>query len=65
MKLISNAELAQKTDAELAGLFGNAVKALPRTARCSAGRRNLLASMENIERELHGRRVRPLMRAGL
>ena len=65
MKLISNAELAHKTDAELAGLFGSAVKALPRTARFSPGRRNLLASMENIERELHGRRSRPVTRAGL
>ncbi len=50
MKLITNLELAAKTERELSALFGAVSKALVTTARGTAQRRNALASLENISR---------------
>ena len=57
MKMISNCELARKSENELAALFCRASKALARTRRHTPERRNTLASLENIARERAGRMV--------
>ena len=67
MKLITRFELAACSESDLHGLHRAVTDALVRSPRESAERRNCLASLENIERELASRlrrlylkrRVRP------
>lgn len=56
MKVMTNFELANRTDNELAALFAMASKALVMTERETPERRNLIASLENISRARAGRR---------
>ncbi len=55
MKLITRYELASKSIRELRGLYRKAFNALVQSAPGSANRRNALASLENISRELNQR----------
>lgn len=55
MKVITNFELANRTDNELAALFAMASKALVMTDKETPERRNIIASMENINRARGGR----------
>ncbi len=55
MKVITNFELANRTDNELAALFAMASKALVMTDRETPERRNIIASLENINRARAGR----------
>jgi hypothetical protein len=48
MRLISNHELHQRSEGELAALFRAVSEGLVRTGRGSPERRNALASLENI-----------------
>jgi hypothetical protein len=63
MKLISSFELQQRTDHELAALFGQISQGLTRTERGSPARRNALGSLENISRARTARQMR--LRMGL
>jgi hypothetical protein len=51
MKLLTDTELARRSDCELAVLFQMAAEALARTAPDSPARRNVIASLQNISRE--------------
>lgn len=55
MKLITRHELASKSILELRGLYCKVFNALVQSVPESAGRRNALASLENISRELNQR----------
>lgn len=55
MKLITRFELAACSESDLHGLHRAVTDALVRSPRESAERRNCLASLENIERELASR----------
>lgn len=55
MKLITRYDLASKSECELHGLYRMAFNNLVRSARESAERRNALASLENISREINQR----------
>lgn len=55
MKLITRYELASKSILELRGLYSNAFNALVQSVPESAQRRNALASLENISREINQR----------
>lgn len=55
MKLITRYELASKSISELSGLYRNAFNALVQSVPESALRRNALASLENISREINQR----------
>jgi|CXWL01.1.fsa_nt_gi hypothetical protein len=55
MKLITRHELASKSILELRGLYSKTFNALVQSVPESAGRRNALASLENISRELNRR----------
>ncbi len=55
MKLITRYELASKSLLELRGLYCKVFNALVQSAPESAERRNALASLENISRELNQR----------
>ncbi len=55
MKVITNFELANRSDNELAALFAMASKALVMTERETPERRSLIASLENINRARGGR----------
>jgi len=55
MKLITRFELAAKNESELRGLLRNAFNELARSEHDSHERRNALASLENIEREIGSR----------
>lgn len=55
MKLITHYELASKSVSELRGLYRKAFNALVQSVPKSADRRNALASLENISRELNQR----------
>ena len=57
MRLITSFELANRTEIELAVLFGMVTKALTRTDRDTPDRRNALASLENISRARIARHV--------
>jgi hypothetical protein len=48
MRLISSLELHKHSDHELAGLFSRVSARLTQTGRDTPGRRNALASLENI-----------------
>ena len=50
MKLISNHELAQRSESELSALFRAVSEGLVRTRRGTPERRNALASLESISR---------------
>ncbi len=50
MRLISELELHQRSEGELAALFALVSKGLVRTERDTPERRNALASLENISR---------------
>jgi hypothetical protein len=55
MRLITQHELAQRSDKDLSSLFLEATQALITSAPESAERRNALATMENISRERRAR----------
>lgn len=55
MNLITHYELASKGVSELRGLYRKAFNALVQSVPGSAERRNALASLENISRELNRR----------
>ena len=55
MKLVTQYELAVKTKPELHGLYREVFDALAQSEPGSAVRRNALASLENIARELASR----------
>lgn len=59
MKLISNFELAHRSENELSALFHHVSKGLVRTQRHSPERRNALATLENISRARALRLTRP------
>lgn len=65
MKLITRHELASKSINELRGLYRTVFNALVQSVFESAQRRNALASLENISRELNQRyAIQWKMRAG-
>ena len=55
MTLFTNETLRKKSVLELRGLYCSVFNALIRSERGSANRRNALASLENITRELNAR----------
>jgi len=55
MKLITRYDLASKSESELRGLYRKAFNALVQSTPNSAERRNALASLENISREINRR----------
>ncbi len=55
MNLITSYELASKSVSELRGLYRKVFNALVQSAPDSVERRNALASLENISRELNRR----------
>lgn len=55
MKLITRSELASLNLDELTALYRETFNALVRSERSSHERRNALASLENIEREMRAR----------
>lgn len=55
MKLITRFELASKPTSELHALRGEALRAFARAGRGTQERRNVLASLANIEAELDAR----------
>ncbi len=55
MKLITRNDLASKSVLELRGLYYKAFNALVQSTCESAERRNALASLENISREINQR----------
>lgn len=52
MKLITNFDIAAKEENDLRGLFAKLSKELAMSGQGSPERRNTLASMENVEREI-------------
>ncbi len=55
MKLITPYDLASKNDEELRGLYRKTFNALVQSPPESAQRRNALASLENLTREINQR----------
>ena len=55
MKLITRFDLASKSEDELRGLYRKILDDLAQSAPESAKRRNALASLENISREINQR----------
>ena len=55
MKLITQYDLASKNESELRGLYRIAFNALVQSIPESPERRNALASLENISREINHR----------
>jgi len=55
MKLITRYDLASKNDSELRGLYSKTFNALIQSAPESPERRNALASLENLSREINQR----------
>lgn len=55
MKLITRYDLASKSDPELRGLYRKIFNALVQSTPDSAERRNALASLENLTREINQR----------
>ena len=55
MKLITRYDLTSKSEAELRGLYRKAFNALVQSTPESAERRNALASIENLTREINQR----------
>ena len=55
MKLITRFELTEKNDSELYSLLREAFNKLARSEPDSHERRNALASLENIQREISSR----------
>lgn len=60
MRLITDNELAGRTDVELAVLFHMAAEALAAAKPGSAARRSVIASLQNISRERAQRHYRCL-----
>lgn len=52
MKIITSFEIAARSENDLKALFGNLSKKLVTTKAGTAERRNTLASMENVQREI-------------
>lgn len=61
MRLITSAELAHRSEQDLAALFARISRDLPATRPGSAERRNALASLDNIRRALASRRAGPAL----
>lgn len=59
MRLVTRFELAAKNETELYGLLRNAFNELARSNLHTHQRRNALASIENIQRELGSRPPKP------
>ncbi len=59
MRLITRFELATKTTSELRGMLRECFNAMARSTKNSPERRNALASIENIQREIGLRRWEP------
>lgn len=59
MRLITRFELATRKTNELQRLHRDIFNRLARTGANTAARRNALASLENIQRELAQRSIRP------
>jgi hypothetical protein len=59
MKLVTQFELAKRSNAELCALFREAERALSRSTAGSAARRGALATLENIARERRLRQLTP------
>ncbi len=59
MRLITRFELAAKNENELRGLLRNAFNELARSEPDTHQRRNALASIENIQREIGSRVMCP------
>lgn len=59
MKLITRFALASRSKSELHALYREVFNALVPSARGSAERRNVLASLENIKAEISARDPRP------
>lgn len=59
MKLVSRFELAAKNENELHALLGEAFNELARSEPETHQRMNALASIENIQREISSRALRP------
>ena len=57
MKLITRFELAAKSKTELHSLYRDVFNALVKSKPNTHQRRNALASLENIERELYSRHI--------
>ncbi len=55
MKLITRYDLASKSECELRGLYRTTFNALVQSTGGSAERRNVLASLENLTREINQR----------
>ena len=55
MKLITRYDLASKSECELRGLYRKVFNALVQSTADSAERRNALASLENISKEINQR----------
>ena len=55
MRLMTAAELAAVSESELRSLYRSVAQGLVLTQRNSAGRRNALASLENITRAINTR----------
>ncbi len=59
MRLITRFELATRSSNELRQLYSEIFNRLARTGAGTPARRNALASLENIQRELAHRHYRP------
>ena len=59
MRLITRFELATRSSDELHQLYSEIFNRLARTGEVTPARRNVLASLENIQRELAHRHYRP------
>lgn len=59
MRLITRFELATRSSDELHQLYSEIFNALARTGTGTPARRNALATLENIQRELVHRHYRP------
>ena len=59
MRLITDSELARRSDAELAVLFQKVAEALAATKPGTQERRNVVASLQNIGRERARRHRQP------
>ncbi len=59
MRLVTRFELAAKNESELHGLLRNAFNELAKSNPQTHQRRNALASIENIHREIGSRAIHP------
>jgi len=61
-RIITAYELQNRSDQELRALHREIQEKLTRSAQGTAARRNALASLENITRAIHLRRIRSIPR---